>query len=167
MAAVHIGVYPGTFDPLTNGHLDIIRRALRICDRLIVGVATNPGKSPLFTLPERIEMVEYEVARINAENGDGTAEVRTFDGLLMHFVEDCDAAMIIRGLRAVSDFDYEFQMAGMNSRLNPKIEMVYLMASEHQQFIAARLVREIAALGGDIRSFVPTHVADALEGKFA
>ena len=165
MNAEHVGVYPGTFDPLTNGHLDIIKRALRICDRLIVGVATNPGKSPLFTLEERIEMVEYEVGQINRSNG-AKAEVRTFDGLLMHFVESCDAAMIIRGLRAVSDFDYEFQLAGMNSRLNPDVEMVYLMASEHQQFIAARLVREIAALGGDIHSFVPEYVAKMLESKY-
>lgn len=159
-----VGVYPGTFDPLTNGHMDIIRRAMRICDRLIVGVATNPGKSPLFTLEERMAMVEQEVADIDPGNG-GLAEVVTFDGLLMHFCERVGADFLIRGLRAVSDFDYEFQMAGMNARLNPNIEMVYLMASENQQFIAARLVREISMLGGEIKSFVPRRVADALNAK--
>ena len=160
-----VGVYPGTFDPLTNGHMDIIRRARRICDKLIVGVATNPGKSPLFTLDERMAMVQAELADING-NGDGAAtEAVTFDGLLMHFCEDVGANVLIRGLRAVSDFDYEFQMAGMNARLNPHVEMVYLMASENQQFIAARLVREISMLGGEIKSFVPPRVADALNAK--
>ena len=163
-SAPRVGVYPGTFDPLTNGHMDIIRRARRICDRLIVGVATNPGKSPLFTLDERMKMVQAELDDIN---GDGGAEMEavTFDGLLMHFCEEVSADLLIRGLRAVSDFDYEFQMAGMNARLNPDVEMVYLMASENQQFIAARLVREISMLGGEIKSFVPPRVADALNAK--
>ena len=166
-SAPRVGVYPGTFDPLTNGHMDIIRRARRICDRLIVGVATNPGKSPLFTLEERMQMVQAELDDLNGKN-DGTVaktEAVTFDGLLMHFCEEVGADILIRGLRAVSDFDYEFQMAGMNARLNPNVEMVYLMASENQQFIAARLVREISMLGGEIKSFVPPRVAAALNAK--
>ena len=166
-SAARVGVYPGTFDPLTNGHMDIIRRARRICDRLIVGVATNPGKSPLFTLDERMQMVQAELDDINGRDDDAVAktEAVTFDGLLMHFCEEVGADLLIRGLRAVSDFDYEFQMAGMNSRLNPDIEMVYLMASENQQFIAASLVREISMLGGEIESFVPPRVAAALNAK--
>ncbi|MEM9684888.1 MAG: pantetheine-phosphate adenylyltransferase, partial [Pseudomonadota bacterium] len=165
MMKTRIGVYPGTFDPITNGHVDIIRRAMRIVDVLIVGVAVNIGKGPLFTLEERMTMVNHELDLLNAKNNGARAEARTFDNLLMHFVEECGAGMIIRGLRAVSDFDYEFQMAGMNARLNPNIEMVYLMASENQQFIASRLVKEIASLGGEIGSFVPANVADELRGK--
>ena len=166
MANGRIGAYPGTFDPITNGHVDIIRRALRICDHLIVGVAENIGKNPLFSLDERVDLVNHELDIINCDNGGGKAKARVFGNLLMHFVEECGAVMIIRGLRAVSDFDYEFQMAGMNARLNPNIEMVYLMASEHQQFIASRLVKEIAAMGGDIHSFVPPNTAKALTAKF-
>jgi len=164
--AERIGVYPGTFDPITNGHVDIIRRALRICDRLIVAVAENIGKNPLFTLEERLALVNHELGIVNGANG-GKAQAKVFGGLLMHFAEENDAVMIIRGLRAVSDFDYEFQMAGMNARLNPDVEMVYLMASEQQQFIASRLVKEIASLGGEIASFVPPNTAEALRGKFA
>ncbi len=164
--AERIGVYPGTFDPITNGHVDIIRRALRICDRLIVAVAENIGKSPLFTLEERLALVNRELGIVNGANG-GRAQAKVFGGLLMHFAEENGAVMIIRGLRAVSDFDYEFQMAGMNARLNPDVEMVYLMASEQQQFIASRLVKEIASLGGDIGSFVPPNTAKALRAKFA
>lgn len=166
MAKTRIGVYPGTFDPITNGHVDIIRRAMRIVDVLIVGVAVNIGKGPLFTLDERMAMVNHELDILNAKETGQRVEARTFDNLLMHFVEECGAGMIIRGLRAVSDFDYEFQMAGMNARLNPNIEMVYLMASENQQFIASRLVKEIASLGGEIGSFVPSNVADKLRAKF-
>ena len=164
--AERIGVYPGTFDPITNGHVDIIRRALRICDRLIVAVAENIGKTPLFTLEERLALVEHELDIVNGSNGGGKAQAKVFGGLLMHFAEENDAVMIIRGLRAVSDFDYEFQMAGMNARLNPEVEMVYLMASEQQQFIASRLVKEIASLGGEIESFVPPNTAKALRAKF-
>ena len=167
MSKTRIGVYPGTFDPITNGHVDIIRRAMRIVDILIVGVAVNIGKGPLFTLEERIAMVDHELDILNAKSNGATAESRTFANLLMHFVEECEAGMIIRGLRAVSDFDYEFQMAGMNARLNPNVEMVYLMASENQQFIASRLVKEIASLGGEIVSFVPPNVAEKLQEKFA
>ncbi len=163
--AERIGLYPGTFDPITNGHVDIIRRALRICDRLIVAVAENIGKSPLFTLEERLTLVNHELDIVNGANGS-KAQAKVFGGLLMHFAEENGAVMIIRGLRAVSDFDYEFQMAGMNARLNPDVEMVYLMASEQQQFIASRLVKEIASLGGEIASFVPPNTAKALRAKF-
>ena len=166
MATVRTGVYPGTFDPITNGHIDIIKRATRIVDKLIVGVAVNIGKDPMFGLEERVRMVDYELDLINREAGEEIATSRPFDNLLMHFVEDCNAHMIIRGLRAVSDFDYEFQMAGMNARLNPEIEMVYLMASENQQFIASRLVKEIASLNGDISSFVPPNVVHQLTKRF-
>jgi len=162
-----IGVYPGTFDPITNGHVDIIRRALRICDKLIIGVAINIGKDPLFDLKERVELVDETLRQINGASKNGpVAESRPFKNLLMHFVEECGASMIVRGLRAVSDFEYEFQMAGMNARINPRVETVFLMASEQQHFIASRLVKEIARLGGDVTSFVPKHVADRLKARF-
>src|SRR5215213_5579587 len=138
-----IGVYPGTFDPITNGHADIIRRALHIVDHLVLGVARTDAKGPLFSTDERVE-------------------VRPFDTLLMHFAESVGASVIIRGLRAVSDFEYEFQMAGMNARLNPNIETVFLMASDRYQFISSRFVKEIGALGGDVRHFVSPRVADRL-----
>ena len=160
-----IGIYPGTFDPPTNGHLDIITRATRMVDRLIIGIAANPGKDPLFALDERVAMVEAEVAQLR--NGDGSAiEVRSFDILLMHFVKKMNATMIIRGLRAVSDFEYEFQMAGMNARLDPSVETVFLMASDRHQLIASRLVKEIAVLGGDVSPFVPKRVCDRLVERY-
>ena len=149
-----IGLYPGTFDPLTNGHLDVIARAARLLDKLIVGVAINTGKGPLFSLEERVELVEAEVAAIAGRNGT-VIEVMPMHGLLVQFARSVGAAMIVRGLRAVSDFDYEFQMAGMNYRMDPGVETVFVMASERHQFIASRLVKEVAALGGDISSFVP------------
>ncbi len=152
--AERIGLYPGTFDPVTNGHLDIIGRAARLCDRLVVGVAINTGKGPLFSLEERVELVRAETAAIGARNGT-IIDVRPFQGLLVGFAREVGACMILRGLRAVTDFDYEFQMTGMNRRLDPAIETVFLMASETNQFIASRLVKEIAHLGGDIASFVP------------
>lgn len=157
------GVYPGTFDPLTNGHIDIISRATKVVDHLIVGIAVNAGKDPLFTLDERVAMVEAEVVRL----GNPNIKVQAFDNLLMDFVVSMDAQVIIRGLRAVSDFEYEFQMAGMNSRLNSEIETVFLMASDRHQFISSRFVKEIGALGGDIRHFVPPSVAELLKKKFA
>jgi pantetheine-phosphate adenylyltransferase len=167
MTSARIGVYPGTFDPITNGHVDIIRRALRICDKVVVGVAINIGKDPLFTLEERVALVDETLRQINAGSPSGAvAESRPFSNLLMKFVEQCGGSMIVRGLRAVSDFEYEFQMAGMNARLNSRIETVFLMASESQHFIASRLVKEIARLGGDVTSFVPKHVAAKLNDKF-
>ncbi len=161
MSGERVGVYPGTFDPTTNGHTDIIRRATRVVDRLIVGVAINADKDPLFDLEERVEMVNAEIAAINQGSG-GIVEARPFETLLMQFVVDVGGSMIIRGLRAVSDFEFEFQMAGMNARLEPDIETVFLMASENHQFISSRLVKEIARLGGDITSFVPPRVAERI-----
>ncbi len=149
-----IGLYPGTFDPVTNGHIDVIARAARLLDKLVVGVAVNTGKGPLFALEERVELVTAEISSIASRNGM-VIEVVPFDSLLIDFARSVGASMIVRGLRAVSDFDYEFQMAGMNYRMAPDIETVFLMASETHQFIASRLVKEVAMLGGDITSFVP------------
>ena len=149
-----IGLYPGTFDPVTNGHLDVIARSARLLDKLVVGVAVNTGKGPLFSLEERVEMVQAEIAAIADKNGTAI-EVRPMQGLLVDFARSVGACMIVRGLRAVTDFDYEFQMAGMNYRMDPGVETVFVMASERHQFIASRLVKEVAALGGDISSFVP------------
>ena len=156
-----IGLYPGTFDPVTNGHLDVIARAARLLDKLVVGVAINTGKGPMFTLDERVAMVKAEIDAIADKNGM-TIEVVPFQGLLIHFARQLGASMIVRGLRAVSDFDFEFQMAGMNYRMAPDIETVFLMASETHQFIASRLVKEVAILGGDITSFVPARTYDAV-----
>jgi pantetheine-phosphate adenylyltransferase len=153
-AMPRIGVYPGTFDPVTNGHLDVISRAARLLDKLVVGVAMNPGKGPLFPLEERVELVRAEMDAIASRNGT-RIEVEPFGTLLVDFARRAGATVIIRGLRAVSDFDIEFQMAGMNYRLDPGIETVFLMASERHQFISSRFVKEVALLGGDISSFVP------------
>ena len=158
-----VALYPGTFDPMTLGHLDILKRASRLCDKLVIGVAINRNKNPLFALSERVEMVENVVAPLRNRI---EVQVRPFEGLLIHFVEECGASMIVRGLRAVSDFEYEFQMAGMNDRLNPNIETVFLMADPQYQTIASRLVKEIARLGGDISSFVTPEVAMRLKDKF-
>jgi pantetheine-phosphate adenylyltransferase len=166
MTRKRVGLYPGTFDPFTNGHIDIIRRATRLVDHLVIGVAANAGKGPMFGLDDRLQMVSDEVKSLN--NGHGaTIEVKSFGNLLMHFAADLGASIIVRGLRAVSDFDYEFQMVGMNARLNPSIEIVFLMASENQQFIASRLVKEIALLGGDVSSFVPPRVLKRLNAYVA
>ncbi|HZT19455.1 MAG TPA: pantetheine-phosphate adenylyltransferase [Dongiaceae bacterium] len=162
-----VAIYPGTFDPITNGHTDIIRRAARLVDRLVVGVSTNAGKGPLFSIEERVALVEAEIGDLDLPSGNGIVEVKAFDTLLMHFAESVGARMILRGLRAVSDFEYEFQMAGMNARLNPGVETVFLMASESQQFISSRLVKEIGRLGGDITSFVSPRVAKHLKERFA
>jgi len=138
MTQLRTGIYPGTFDPITNGHTDIIRRAVKIVDRLVIGVARNDGKGPLFATDERVEIVRDEIAHL--DNGDAERiEVRAFDTLLMNFAQSVGARVIIRGLRAVSDFEYEFQMAGMNARLNPEIETVFLMASDRFQFISTPL----------------------------
>jgi pantetheine-phosphate adenylyltransferase len=162
-----VAIYPGTFDPITNGHLDIVRRAARLVDRLVIGVSTNAGKGPLFAVEERVAMVRAEVAALELPADNGTVEVQAFDTLLMHFAESVGARMILRGLRAVSDFEYEFQMAGMNARLNPGIETVFLMASDRHQFISSRFVKEIGKLGGDITSFVSSRVAAKLIARFA
>lgn len=159
------GVYPGTFDPPTNGHMDIISRATRVVDKLIVAVAVNAGKAPLFTLDERVGMVESELAVAKLQPGV-EVEVRPFDNLLVEFVADVGASVIVRGLRAVSDFEYEFQMAGMNSRLSPELETVFLMASDKNQFISSRFVKEIGKLGGDVRHFVSDPVASRLRARF-
>ncbi|MGB0748182.1 MAG: pantetheine-phosphate adenylyltransferase [Magnetospiraceae bacterium] len=148
-----LGVYPGTFDPVTKGHLDIIQRASHLLDRLIVGVAFNPGKGPLFTVEERVDMLRKDTAGLKLAH-PMVIEIVPFDNLLMHFVEENNANVIIRGLRAVSDFEYEFQMAGMNAHLNDDVETVFLMASDRYQLIASRMVREIAKYGGDITQFV-------------
>jgi pantetheine-phosphate adenylyltransferase len=158
----HIGVYPGTFDPITLGHLDIIRRGAHLVDRLVIGVTTNPSKEPMFTVAERLEMVRREVADI-----PGDIAVVEFDSLLMDFAEREGASMILRGLRAVTDFEYEFQMAGMNQQLNDDIETVFLMADVSLQPIASRLVKEIARFGGSIDKFVPPAVAADVAAKVA
>ena len=152
------GVYPGTFDPITLGHMDIIRRATHLVDRLVIGVTTNPSKSPMFTVEERLAMVERETAGIT-DGGGAEIHVVSFDSLLMDFAVREGASMIIRGLRAVADFEYEFQMAGMNQQLNDDIETVFLMAGVSLQPIASKLVKEIALYGGDIARFVPPAVA--------
>ena len=160
-----VGIYPGTFDPITLGHLDIIKRAARVVDRLVIAVARNAGKGPLFSAEERVEMVRDDVAALDLEGAE--VEVHAFEILLMDMAAKVGAKVIIRGLRAVSDFEYEFQMASMNRRLDPEVETVFLTASERQQFIASRFVKEIGLLGGDISSFVSPRVADRLAERFA
>jgi len=154
-----IAVYPGTFDPITLGHLDIIRRGTHLVDKLVIGVTTNPSKSPMFSVEERLAMVRREVADLP------TVEVVTFNSLLMDFAESQKARVILRGLRAVADFEYEYQMAGMNQQLNEQIETVFLMADVALQPIASNLVKEIARYGGDIRKFVTPSVADDVAAK--
>jgi pantetheine-phosphate adenylyltransferase len=160
-----VGLYPGTFDPITNGHLDIVARAAKVVDRLIIAVAVNAGKGPLFSLEERVALVREEVDELARVQGCNI-EVRSFDNLLVDFARQSGARIIIRGLRAVSDFEYEFQMAGMNARLSPDIETLFLMASERCQFISSRFVKEIDRLGGDISSFVSPRVRARLDEKF-
>ena len=156
-----IGLYPGTFDPVTLGHLDIIKRAVKLVDHLVIGVATNASKTPLFTLKERLEMLRHETEPL-AGDGRATISVETFESLLIQFAQKVGASMIVRGLRAVSDFEYEFQMVGMNQRLNPEIETVFLMADPRHQAIASRLVKEIAMLGGDVSAFTSPYVSKLL-----
>ena len=160
MSIHRIGVYPGTFDPLTLGHLDIIRRGAHLVDRLVIGVTTNPSKEPMFTVAERMAMVEREVGEI-----PGDIAVVEFDSLLMDFAVREQATIILRGLRAVADFEYEYQMAGMNQQLNDDIETVFLMADVSLQPIASRLVKEIARYGGKIDKFVPPAVVADVAAK--
>ncbi len=158
-----IGLYPGTFDPITNGHRDIIGRAVKLVDKLIIGVAVNRDKSPLFSLEERVEMVMAEAADLA---GDTEVVAKPFENLLMHFAVECGAQVIIRGLRAVSDFEYEFQMVAMNQRLNDEVETVFLMADPHHQAVSSRLVKEIARLGGQADHFVSAAVYEKLMQKY-
>ena len=160
MSRARIGLYPGTFDPVTLGHLDIVKRAVKLVDTLVIGVAINAAKDPMFSLDERVAMLKAEAGKLAA--GQATIEVRPFDTLLVKFAEDVGAGVIIRGLRAVSDFEFEFQMVAMNQRLNSEIETVFLMADPRHQAISSRLVKEIALLGGDITAFTTPAVAAAL-----
>jgi len=161
------GVYPGTFDPITVGHLDVIARsALHVVDKLIIAVATNAGKEPLFNVDERVQLVR-EGLEVLPEEARSVIDVRPFDNLLMHFVAEAGASVIVRGLRAVSDFEYEFQMAAMNRRLNQEVETIFLMASDRNQFISSRFVKEIGRLGGDVAQFVPPRVHERLLRKFS
>ena len=166
MSSGLVGLYPGTFDPVTLGHLDIVERAVKLVDHLVIGIANNPSKSQLFTLEERVEMMRRESAPL-AGNGYATITVETFDSLLIQFARKLGARMIIRGLRAVSDFEYEFQMVAMNQRLEPDIETVFLMADPQHQAIASRLVKEIASFGGDVSPFTTPAVAEALKQRIA
>jgi pantetheine-phosphate adenylyltransferase len=158
-----IGLYPGTFDPVTLGHMDIIRRGAKLVDKLVIGVTTNPSKSPMFTLDERLAMVRRECAGID----DAEIEVRAFDTLLIDYARSVGASIILRGLRAVADFEYEYQMAGMNQYLDASVETVFLMADVALQPIASRLVKEIAFLGGDISKFVPPQVREDMLARIA
>lgn len=159
------GIYPGTFDPITVGHRDIIKRALNVVDRLVIGVALDTGKAPIFGLEERAQMVREDMQSLGRDEARIT--VKTFSGLLVNFAQENNATLLIRGLRAVSDFEYEFQMACMNSRLDPSMETVFLTASESTHFISSRFVKQIARLGGDISSFVSPRVAAHVKAHFA
>jgi len=167
MSTLRVGVYPGTFDPITNGHTDIILRATKIVDRLVIGVARNIGKGPLFSTEERVEIVRDEIAHLADPETRRRVEVKPYNILTMHFAVEQGASVIVRGLRAVSDFEYEFQMAGMNNRLNPNVETVFLMANDKYQFIASRFVKEIAQLGGDVSHFVSPRVLQRITARFA
>jgi len=160
---IKIGIYPGTFDPLTNGHLNIIHRSLKIVDRLIIGVADNPNKKPLLTTDERINIIKNDINLNNIE--ENILEIHSMKGLLTDFAKLFNASCIIRGLRAVSDFEYEFQMTGMNFKLNPDIETIFLMSSDNNSFISSNLVKEVHKLGGDVSKFVSKNTIDILNIK--
>ena len=161
-----LGLYPGTFDPITRGHLDIIQRATKVVDRLVIAVAVSDGKEPLFTLEERVQMMKDEVAALGPDIAK-RIEVRSFSSLLVHFAKEIGSNLIIRGLRAVSDFEYEFQMTGMNQRLTSEVETVFLMASERYQFVSSRFVKEICRLDGDISQFVSPNIERQLKARYA
>jgi pantetheine-phosphate adenylyltransferase len=165
MASERTAVYPGTFDPVTSGHMEVVRRSLKLVDRLVIGPATNIGKGPLFSLDERIDIIKDDIADFSQADRD-RIKIVPFDGLLIHFARDVGASMVIRGLRAVSDFEYEIQMANMNARMEPNIETIFLMASDRHQFIASSLVKDIARLGGDTSQFVSKKVYERLRQKF-
>lgn len=152
-------IYPGTFDPITNGHSDLIARAARLFDKVIVAIAANPGKSPKFNLQERVSFATTVL------EGISNVEIREFDSLLVQFARECNAGVILRGLRAVSDFEYEFQLAGMNRKLAPELETMFLTPAEQFSYISSSLVREIACLGGDVSEFVHPAVAEALRSR--
>ena len=160
--AMRVGLYPGTFDPIHNGHIDIIGRAVKLVDRLVLGVAINSGKGPMFSLEERVAIVEAEAASLK---GNAEIVVQPFEGLTMHFAREVGASVIVRGLRAVADFEFEFQMTAMNQQLDREIETVFLMADPRHQAVASKLVKEIATLGGDVTKFVSPRVKEALLAK--
>ena len=162
---MRIGLYPGTFDPVTYGHIDIIERASLLVDRLVIGVAINRDKGPLFTLEDRVAMIEAEIQALRNPTGTEIV-VYPFENLLINCAREVDATVIVRGLRAVADFEYEFQMVGMNRALDSSIETVFLMADARRQAIASKLVKEIARLGGEVSKFVPPRVNDALRERF-
>lgn len=162
---MRVALYPGTFDPVTHGHLDIIRRAATLVDRLVIGVAINRDKGPLFTLEERVEMIEAEVRQLSVDSGCEIV-AHPFENLLIDCARDVGASVIVRGLRAVADFEYEYQMVGMNRALDNSIETVFLMAEAQHQAIASKLVKEIARLGGDVSKFVTPAVNSALKERF-
>jgi len=166
MATERVGVYPGTFDPVTSGHTEIVRRSLRLVDRLVIGPFINIGKGPLFSLQERIDIIKEDIEDFPLADKN-RIQVLPYEGLLIHFAREVGATVIIRGLRAVSDFEYEIQMANMNYRMEPDIETIFLMASDRHQFIASSLVKDIARLGGDTSQFVSKKVYERLKRKFA
>lgn len=159
-----IGIYPGTFDPITNGHMDVIKDALKICDRLIIGVAEDTVKTPIFSIEERVEMVQGEVTSPNVSD---RVVALSFSGLLVDFAKSQNASILVRGLRAVSDFEYEFQLSAMNNRLSPDIQTIFIPASGTNQFLASKLVKEVARLDGDVSSFVSASVANKLKKYYS
>ncbi len=166
MAVDRTGVYPGTFDPITSGHTEVIRRSLRLVDRLVIGPFINIGKGPLFSLEERIDIIKEDIEEF-AEADRARIKVIPYKSLLIHFAREVGASIVIRGLRAVSDFEYEIQMANMNARMEPNVETIFLMASDRHQFISSSLVKDIARLGGDTSQFVSKKVFERLKKKFS